>query len=77
MCYGVHVNDDSQVCTDDDQPIAGLFAAGNCQGDFFGFNYPVHCPGCSTCLLAPWSLASSSEKPSPRTPSTTDLIASR
>lgn len=48
VCYGVHVNDDSQVCTDDDQPIAGLFAAGNCQGDFFGFNYPVHCPGCST-----------------------------
>ena len=48
ICYGVHVNDDSQVCTDDDQPIAGLFAAGNCQGDFFGFNYPVHCPGCST-----------------------------
>lgn len=48
VCYGVHVNDDSQVCTDDDQPIAGLFAAGNCQGDFFAFNYPVHCPGCST-----------------------------
>ncbi len=48
VCYGVHVNDDSQVCTDDDQTIAGLFAAGNCQGDFFGFNYPVHCPGCST-----------------------------
>jgi len=48
VAYGVHVNDDSQVCTDDDQPIAGLFAAGNCQGDFFAFNYPVHCPGCST-----------------------------
>ena len=48
VAYGAHVNDDSQVCTDDDQPIAGLFAAGNCQGDFFGFNYPVHCPGCST-----------------------------
>lgn len=48
VCFGVHVNDDSQVCTDDDQPIPGLFAAGNCQGDFFGFNYPVHCPGCST-----------------------------
>lgn len=48
VAYGVHVNDDSQVCTDADEPIAGLFAAGNCQGDFFGFNYPVHCPGCST-----------------------------
>ena len=48
VAFGLHVNDDSQVCTDDDQPIAGLFAAGNCQGDFFAFNYPVHCPGCST-----------------------------
>lgn len=48
VAYGLHVNDDSQVCTDEDEPIAGLFAAGNCQGDFFGFNYPVHCPGCST-----------------------------
>ncbi len=46
--FGLHVNDDSQVCTDDDQPIAGLFAVGNAQGDFFAFNYPVHCPGCST-----------------------------
>ena len=34
VAFGLHVNDDSQVCTDDDQPIAGLF--------------PVHCPGCST-----------------------------
>lgn len=48
VAFGLHVNDDSQVCTDEDEPIAGLFAAGNCQGDFFGFNYPVHCPGCST-----------------------------
>lgn len=48
VCFGLHVNDDSQVCTEDDQPIAGLFAAGNAQGDFFGFNYPITCPGCST-----------------------------
>lgn len=48
VCYGVHVDANSQVCTDDDEPIAGLFAAGNAQGDFFAFNYPVHCPGCST-----------------------------
>lgn len=47
MPFGLYVNEDSQVCTDD-EPIAGLFAAGNCQGDFFAFNYPVHCPGCST-----------------------------
>ncbi len=48
VAYGLHVDENSQVCTDEDEPIAGLFAAGNCQGDFFGMNYPVHCPGCST-----------------------------
>ena len=45
--FGLHVNDDSQVCTEDDQPIEGLFAIGNMQGDFFAFSYPVHCPGVS------------------------------
>lgn len=45
--FGLHVNDDSQVCTEDDQPIDGLFAIGNVQGDFFGLDYPVHCPGIS------------------------------
>ena len=25
----------------------GLFAIGNVQGDFFGKDYPVHCPGVS------------------------------
>ena len=41
------MNDDSQVCTEEDEPIDGLFAVGNVQGDFFGLNYPVHCPGVS------------------------------
>ena len=45
--FGLHVNDDSQVCTADDVAIKGLFAIGNAQGDFFGFDYPVHCPGIS------------------------------
>lgn len=45
--FGLHVNDNSQVCTEDDQPIGGLFAVGNVQGDFFGIDYPVHCPGIS------------------------------
>jgi succinate dehydrogenase/fumarate reductase flavoprotein subunit len=45
--YGLHVNDDSQVCTKEDAPIEGLFAVGNAQGDFFGLDYPVHCPGIS------------------------------
>jgi succinate dehydrogenase/fumarate reductase flavoprotein subunit len=45
--FGLHVNDDSQVCTDEDVPIQGLFAIGNAQGDFFGLDYPVHFPGIS------------------------------
>lgn len=45
--FGLHVNKNSQVCTEDDKPIDGLFAVGNAQGDFFGLAYPVHCPGIS------------------------------
>ena len=45
--FGLHVNEDSQVLTEDDEPIAGLFAIGNVQGDFSGNDYPVHCPGVS------------------------------
>ena len=41
------MNEDSQVCTEEDAPIKGLFAIGNVQGDFFGKDYPVHCPGIS------------------------------
>ena len=43
--YGVHVNADSQVLTESDEPIGGLFAVGNMQGDFFANSYPVTCPG--------------------------------
>lgn len=45
--FGLHVDVNSQVCTEEDEPIKGLFAIGNAQGDFFGLNYPVHCPGIS------------------------------
>lgn len=45
--FGLHVDQNSQVCTDQDEPIAGLFAVGNVQGDFFGMSYPVTCPGIS------------------------------
>lgn len=45
--FGLHVDKNSQVCTAEDDPIPGLFAVGNAQGDFFGFSYPVTCPGIS------------------------------
>ena len=43
--YGVHVDHNSQVLTEKDEPIPGLFAVGNMQGDFFANSYPVTCPG--------------------------------
>ncbi len=43
--YGLHVDANSQVCDDDDEPIEGLFAVGNAQGDFFANAYPVTLPG--------------------------------
>lgn len=45
--FGLHVDDNSQVCTEEDEPIKGLFAVGNVQGDFFGVSYPVLYPGIS------------------------------
>ncbi len=45
--YGLHVDNESCVCTDDDTPIEGLYAVGNVQGDFFANSYPVACPGLS------------------------------
>ncbi|MCF0121356.1 MAG: FAD-binding protein, partial [Oscillospiraceae bacterium] len=45
--YGLHVNDNSQVCSNDDEAIPGLYAVGNVQGDFFANSYPVTLPGTS------------------------------
>ena len=45
--HGLHVDHNSQVLTEDDQPIGGLFAVGNVQGDFFSNSYPVTLPGTS------------------------------
>ena len=45
--FGLHVNAESQVLTEDDKVIKGLYAIGNVQGDFFGDDYPVHFPGVS------------------------------
>lgn len=45
--FGLHVDKNSQVCNADDEPVPGLFAVGNVQGDFFACSYPVFCPGIS------------------------------
>lgn len=43
--HGLHVNHNSQVLTEADEPIDGLYAIGNVQGDFFANSYPVTVPG--------------------------------
>ncbi len=43
--HGLHVDCNSQVLTEEDEPIGGLFAVGNVQGDFFANSYPVTVPG--------------------------------
>ena len=45
--HGLHVDHNSQVLTEDDEPIGGLFAVGGVQGDFFANSYPVVLPGTS------------------------------
>ena len=45
--HGLRVDQNSQVLTEDDTPIGGLFAVGNVQGDFFANSYPVTLPGTS------------------------------
>ncbi|NLA86614.1 MAG: FAD-binding protein, partial [Clostridiales bacterium] len=45
--HGLHVDENSQVLTEDDETIGGLFAVGNVQGDFFANSYPVTLPGAS------------------------------
>ena len=45
--YGCRVDDNSQLLGTDEQPIPGLYAVGNMQGDFFTNSYPVTCPGSS------------------------------
>ena len=45
--YGLHVNNRSAVCDENDDPIDGLYAVGNVQGDFFANSSPVTMPGIS------------------------------
>ena len=41
-CSGLRCNDLLQVVDKDGNPIEGLYAAGNVQGSFFGYDYPVN-----------------------------------
>lgn len=47
VIYGLNVNAKAQVCDEQDNPIEGLYAIGNCQGNFFTDSYPILIPGIS------------------------------
>lgn len=47
VMYGLHVDAHLRVCDFNDNPIEGLYAVGNCQGDFFTDLYPFLLPGIS------------------------------
>jgi fumarate reductase flavoprotein subunit len=48
---GLHINDHMQVLNENNNPIKGLFAAGNCSGGFFWGSYEDRVPGL-TCSHA-------------------------
>ena len=47
IIYGLNCDSYSRVCDDDDNPIEGLYAVGNAQGNFFALDYPMVCAGIS------------------------------
>ena len=57
---GLVCNEDNQVINTDDEPIKGLYAAGNAGGSFFGYYYPVSgfsAAGVSHALVGPLAAA--------------------
>ena len=41
VCGGLACEEHCQVLNEAGEPIEGLYAAGNVQGSFFGYDYPV------------------------------------
>ncbi len=53
VCGGIHISDNFEVLTADDEPIPGLYAIGNCAGDIYAYDYPINVQGNShgRCLM--------------------------
>jgi succinate dehydrogenase/fumarate reductase flavoprotein subunit len=45
VCGGLHVSDDCEVLSADDEPIPGLYALGNVMGDLYAYDYPINIQG--------------------------------
>lgn len=42
---GIHISDNFEVLTKDDEVIPGLYAIGNCSGDMYAYDYPINIQG--------------------------------
>lgn len=51
---GLSINTKLQVLDEDQNPIAGLYAVGNCSGDLYGVDYPIQIPGNSHGRALTW-----------------------
>jgi predicted oxidoreductase len=45
VCGGLHVSDDCEVLSTDDEPVPGLYALGNVMGDLYAYDYPINIQG--------------------------------
>ena len=50
---GIHISDNFEVLNENDEPIPGLYAIGNCAGDIYAYDYPINVQGNShgRCLV--------------------------
>ena len=55
---GLHIDDNNQVCSSDDEVIPGLYAVGNVSGDMYAIDYPINFMGNShgRCLVGGYSV---------------------
>ena len=53
VCGGIHISDNFEVLNENDEPIPGLYAIGNCAGDIYAVDYPSNIQGNShgRCLV--------------------------
>lgn len=53
VCGGIHISANFEALDDQDNPIPGLYAIGNCSGDMYAYDYPINVQGNShgRCLV--------------------------
>lgn len=60
---GIHISDNFEVLNENDEPIPGLYAIGNCAGDIYAVDYPINIQGNSHGAASCRASASASSWP--------------